>query len=63
MPQHAGEIETAVEGNGFRYSMAYLTVKRGRQRTRLFVIEASRAALAVLRLTLSSSNISPLGGW
>jgi hypothetical protein len=63
MPQHAHKIEAAVKGNGFHYAMMYATVKSGRQRTCLFVVEASRAALGVLRLTLSLSNVSPLGGW
>jgi hypothetical protein len=51
-----------LKDNGFHYTMAHVTVKSGRQRTCLFVVEASRAALGVLRLTLSLSNVSPLGG-
>jgi hypothetical protein len=63
MPQHAEKIEAAVENNGFHYAMAHITEKKRRRRTCLFVVEASDAALAVLKLTLSSSNVSPLGGW
>jgi len=61
MPQHAEKIEASVQNNGFHYTMAQVTVKKGRQRTRLFEVEASRAALGVLRLSLS--GVCPLGGW
>ncbi len=63
MPQHADKIESAARNNGFHYVMTHVTVKKGRQRTCLFVVEASRAALGILRLTLLSSNVRPIGGW
>lgn len=61
MPQHADKIKRAVTDNGFVYAMEFVTSKRGRQRTRLLVVEASSAALAVLKISLS--DVSPVGGW